>query len=273
MTGPTTSVPTVDVRTPFHTTTTQFADVNVGDGKIPITSDSQMVVLDVTLVSAGTGKKLVSTQYSGDLSQVVSLSRWAQQFPAFTDALHCATAGSRVAVAMAPGAIDPASAQGLGMSKDDSLIAVVEVRKVYLGAADGTPAYTSGWGLPAVVRAPGGRPGIIVRDGAAPQHLSVHVLERGAFQKVTGDQPVLVNYTIVNWTDKTVASTTWDGEPKFITLSSESKGMQAAIKGQTVGSQVMAIIPKTDGTSGVKDTQVAVIDILGVGPAPATAAQ
>jgi len=264
------SLPVVDVHTPFHTSTTQFADVDAGTGSVPIVDDSQLVVLDVSLVSATTGKTLVSTPYDGDQSRAMALSQWTQSFPAFGPALHCATAGTRVAVAIAPGGVEPSSAQSLGLGKDDSLVAVLDVRRVYLGAANGALVYNSAWGMPAVVRAPGGRPGVIVPDGAAPQTLTVQTLKRGDGQKVGEDDSVLVNYTIVNWTDKTVADDTWDSQPQFVTPASKSKGFQAALKGQTVGSQVMAVVPKSDGSSDAKDTQVVVIDILGIGPAPTT---
>jgi peptidylprolyl isomerase len=268
VTGAQSAVPVVDVHTPFHTSTTRFADVDPGTGTVPIKSASQMIVLDVSLVSATTGKTLISTPYDGDESRAMTLSQWAQSFPAFSTALHCATAGTRVAVAIAPGGVDASPAQSLGLSKDDSLVAILDLRRVYLGAANGSLVYNSGWGMPAVVRAPGGRPGVIVPDGPAPQQTTVQTLKRGDGAKVTADDSVLLNYTIVNWTDKTVADDTWDSQPQFVTPSSKSKGFQAAVEGQTVGSQVMAVIPKADGSSDAHDTQVAVIDILGIGPAP-----
>lgn len=267
VTGSETSVPHVQVRTPFHTAHTEFADVTAGTGTVPIDRDDQMIVLDVSLVSAQTGKTLISTPYDGDQSRAMPLSQWVQSFPAFGDALHCATAGSRIAVAIAPGGVAPTGAQSLGLAADDSLIAVLDVRRVYLGAANGALVYNSGWGMPAVVRAPGGRPGVIVPDGAAPTTQKVQVLKRGDGEKVTGDAPVLLNYTVVNWTDKSVAETTWDASPQFVTLSTMSKGFQHAVEGQTVGSQVLAVIPKADGASDAQDTQIAVIDILGIGPA------
>ncbi len=271
--GPTASKPTVDVSAPLYTKTTQFADVVRGDGTVPISSDKQMVVLDVALVSATTGQPLVSTAYNGDQSQAIPLDRWAQQFPAFTDALHCATAGTRVAIAIAPGGVEASSAQSLGLAKNDALVAVVDVRRVYLGAANGSLVYNSGWGMPAVVRAAGGRPGVIVPAGAAPQDLKIWTLKRGSGEKVTGDKPVMLNYTIVNWTDKSVADTTWDDTPQVVTLSDKSKGFREAVEGQTVGSQVLAVVPKLDGSTDAKDTQVIVIDILGIAPAAAPAAQ
>ncbi|WP_308493821.1 FKBP-type peptidyl-prolyl cis-trans isomerase [Microbacterium terrisoli] len=271
--GPTTSKPIVDVDAPLHTTTTQFKDVTRGDGAVPISSAKQMVVLDVALVSATTGKPLVATAYNGDQTQAVPLDRWATQFPAFVDALHCATAGTRVALAIAPGGLEASSAQNLGLGPKDSLVAVVDVRRVYLGAANGALVYNSGWGMPAVVRAADGRPGVVIRDAAAPQNLKIWTLKRGDGEKVTGDAPVMVNYTIVNWTDKAVADTTWDSTPQAITLSDKSKGFRDAVEGQTVGSQVMAVIPKIDGSPDAKDTQVAVIDILGIAPKAAAPAQ
>jgi len=266
VTGSSTSTPKVDVDTPLHTKTTQFADVEAGTGDIPITSDAQMIVLDVALVSATTGKTIVTTAYDGDQSTVYPVSQWTQSFPAFEAALHCATAGTRTAVAIAPGGIPEASHASLGMSKGDSLVAVLDVRKVYRAAADGSPVYNEGFGMPAVVRAPDGRPGVIVPDRSAPTSLKVQVLKRGDGEKVDAARPVLLHYTIVNWSDKSVASTTWDSQAEFVTLSTKSKGFQQAVEGQTVGSQVLAVIPPADGASGVKDTQIAVIDVLGIGP-------
>jgi len=273
VTGGSSAQPNVEVRTPLHTTTTQFKDVAKGTGDVPITSDSQMVVLDVALVSATTGKTLVTTPYDGDESRVYPVSQWVQSFPGFKDALHCATAGTRAAVAIAPGGVPEASLASLGMTKGDSLVAVLDVRKVYLAAANGSPVYNDGFGMPAVVRAPGGRPGVIVPDSPAPKTFQTEVLKRGDGAKVSAQHPVLLQYTIVNWTDKSVADTTWDTQAQFVTLSTKSKGFQRAVEGQTVGSQILAVIPPADGDSGAKDTQIAVIDILGIGPDKAAGAQ
>ncbi len=271
--GDSATKPTVDVHTPFHASSTQFADVTTGDGAVPVTTSKQLVVLDVSLTSATTGKTLVTTAYDGSDSTVLSVSQWAQSFPGFKKALQCATAGTRVAVALAPGGVDSQAAQSLGLGAKDSLVAVLDVRKVYLAAANGSLVYNSGWGLPAVVRAPNGRPGVVVPDGAAPQNLTVQLLKSGTGEKVTGKLPVRLHYTVVNWTDKSVASTTWDGDPKSVTLSTVSKGFQDAVKGQRVGSQVLAIIPKADGDQGATDTQIVVIDILGIDAAGVAAAQ
>jgi peptidylprolyl isomerase len=273
VTGSADATPKVEVDTPLHTKTTQFKDVVAGTGDVPITSDAQMIVLDVALVSATTGKTIVTTAYDGDQSTVYPVSQWVQSFPGFEKALHCATAGTRAAVAIAPGGIPESSLASLGMASDDSLVAVLDVRKVFLATANGSAVYNDGFGMPAVVHAPDGRPGVIVPDSSAPKDLKIQLIKRGDGAKVSADRPVLLQYTIVNWSDKSVASTTWDSQAEFVTLSTKSKGFQKAVEGQTVGSQVLAVIPPADGESGAKDTQIAVIDILGIGPDSSTSAQ
>lgn len=275
VTGSADATPAVSVRTPFHTSTTQFKTVTKGTGDVPITRDSQLLVLDLTLSDGTTGRPLVKTSYDGDLSRVYPVSQWTKTIglTGVRAALQCATAGARIAVALAPKDVHADTLQGLGVSTDDSLIAVLDVRKVYLPAANGALVYNQGWGLPDVVRAPDGRPGVVVPDGPAPKNMTVQVLKRGSGQVVNGDAPVRVHETVVNWTDKTVASTTWDSTPVSLTLSSQPKGVQDALKGQTVGSQIMAIIPPADDTSGAQDTQIYVFDILGIDAPGTTATQ
>lgn len=267
------TAPTVHIDTPLHTADTQFDDVRAGTGNVPITTAAQMVGLDVTLYDATTGAPLAATSYDSSTTRVMPLSTWAQSFPAFKAALHCATTGARVAIAMAPGGTTAATAQSFGVGPDTSMVAVVDVRQVFLAAANGSPVYNSGFGLPSVVRAPNGRPGVIVRDNNPPAKLTVEVLKQGAGQKVTGNAPVVLHYTVVNWKSQTLAETTWTGAPHIVTLSTQSKGFRDAVVGQRVGSQVMAVIPPADGAQGTTQTQIAVIDILGVTTAAAAQQQ
>ena len=50
------TAPKLDANTPFHTEHVSFADSVVGEGT-PITSEGQLVVVDVTLFSGATGEK------------------------------------------------------------------------------------------------------------------------------------------------------------------------------------------------------------------------
>ncbi|MEJ1155407.1 FKBP-type peptidyl-prolyl cis-trans isomerase [Microbacterium marmarense] len=268
------AVPVVDVYTPFYVEETSSREDVTGEGT-PITTTSQLVVVDVALFSGQTGEPLLATPYDGDLSRAYTVDRWSEQFSAFDEALMCATEGSRVTIAMAPGDFDAASLASVGVEADDSVIGVVDVRKVYLPAADGDDQFNAANGLPTVVRAPDGRPGIIVPGSAAPEELVIETLKEGSGEVVTGDQAVRVHYTGVTWDGREVFDTTWDTEPASMTLDSVVPGFAAALEGQTVGSQVLAVIPpdqgygdRAQGDIPAGSTLVFVIDIVGLDEAP-----
>lgn len=268
------SVPNVDVYTPFHVSETEAREDVEGEGA-EISSTNQLVVVDVALFSGETGEPLLATPYDGDLSRAYTVDRWSEQFSAFDTALMCASEGSRVTIAMAPGDYDAASLESVGVAADDSVIGVVDVRKVYLPKADGDNQFNAGNGLPDVVRAPDGRPGIIVPDGAAPDELVIETLKKGDGETVSGDQAVRVHYTGVTWNERTVFDTTWDTEPASMTLDAVVPGFAAALEGQTVGSQVLVVIPpeqgygdQAQGEIPANSTLVFVIDILGLDEAP-----
>lgn len=268
--GPVGREPTVEVYTPLKAEDLAFTDAVVGDGT-PITADNQLIVADVSLISAESGETLVSTGYDGDLSSPLAVSRWIEVFPTIGDALHCATEGSRIVVALPPGGVAEATAEQNGLGEDDSAIAVIDLNKVYLAKADGSNVYNTGHGLPTVVRAPDGRPGIIVPDGEPPTEVVVQTIKKGDGPVVTGDQPVRLHYTGVLWDERTVFDTTWDAAAASLTLDSVVPGFAQAIEGQTVGSQVMVVVPPDAGYGDqpqasipANSTLVFVIDILGL---------
>ncbi|SDH29471.1 FKBP-type peptidyl-prolyl cis-trans isomerase [Microbacterium pygmaeum] len=275
VTGATDELPDVQIRTPFHVTAASFQDLAAGEGPAIVTDD-QLVVLDIAVLSGATGDELVATPYDGDLSRVFPVSTWLQTFPGIDGVLDCAAAGSRIVVALAPEDIDTATAASIGLAEDDSAVAVIDVRKVYLPAADGAPQFNSGAGLPTVVRAPDGRPGIIVPDADPPKDVAVQTLLKGDGPEVTGEDPVRVHYTGLTWADRTVFDTTWDGEPASLTLDAVVPGFAEALQGQTVGSQVLVVVPPdqgygSEGSGSVPpdSTLVFVVDILGIDQAPA----
>jgi peptidylprolyl isomerase len=274
--GATDEAPEVELYTPFRVTSPAFEDLVVGEGT-PISSDSQLVVLDVSLTSGETGENLVETAYDGDLSTASSVTRWKEVLPGIEDALECATEGSRIVVALPPGGIEESTTAGLDMAEDESAVAVVDIRKVYLPKADGADQFNVGNGLPSVVRGPDGRPGIIVPDAAPPSDVVVQTLKKGDGAVVTGDAPVRVHYTGLTWDDRTIFETTWDAEPKSIDLETMLPGFAEALEGQTVGSQVLIVIPpdeaygdQAQGPIPADSTLVFVVDILGIDQAPAS---
>jgi len=273
--GDTDDQPEVDLYTPLRAPHLAYEDVVTGDGTA-ITADNQLMVIDVALFNGTTGEPIVATAYDGDLSRVSSPSQWTTNFPGFGEALDCATEGSRIAVAMAPEDLGPDVAAGFGVQDDDTIVAVIDLRKVYLAAADGQNQFNSGFGLPSVVRAPDGQPGLIIPDGAAPSELTIQTLKKGTGPTVTADDAVRVHYTGVVWGEKETFDSTWGDEPKSVTADSVVPGFAKAIEGQTVGSQVLVVVPPDQGygddaTGPVPggSTLVYVIDILGIDAPPA----
>lgn len=275
VTGDVADEPDVEVYTPLSVQQLAYEDVVTGDGTA-ITTDNQLMVVDVAVVNGATGQPIVSTAYDGDLSRVSSPAQWATTFPGFEEALDCATEGSRIAIAMSPDDLGDGVASSFELEEGDSIVTVVDVRKVYLAAANGQNQFNSGFGLPSVVRAPDGRPGLIIPEGAPPADVVVQTLKKGSGDEVTGEQPVRVHYTGVVWGEDEPFDTTWDSEAASLTLDAVVPGFAEALEGQTVGSQVMVVIPPEQGYGEEGQgaipggsTLVFVIDILGLdAPAP-----
>lgn len=267
------SAPELQAYTPFHTESTLIADAVVGEGT-PVTTDAQLVVFDITIVGGADGETLLETGYDGGQApfQVANLVR---SIPALDDALHCAAEGSRTVIGLSPDDMEPEFASQIALGAEDSAIAVVDLRKVYLARADGTPVFNARNGLPSVVRAPDGRPGVTIPEAAAPDEVVVQTLLRGDGPEVTGDVPVRVHYTGIVWDTREEFDSSWDGEPASLTLDGVIPGFAEALEGQTVGSQVMVVIPPEEGYGDQEQqgipadsTLVFVIDVLGLDAAP-----
>ncbi len=190
----------------------------------------------------------------------------ASQSKDFSAALQCATAGSRLLIGL------PA-----GTAAKGATVAVVDVAKVYLPHAEGSLQYNDALGLPTVVRAPDGRPGIIIPDAKKPTKLVTPDPDQGHRAKVKATDTVRVQYTGVDWDSKTVFDSSWDKQAASFPLDQVIPGFGKGLAGQTVGSQVLLVVPPKDGygaqgSGAVKPnaTLVFVVDILGIDP-PATA--
>lgn len=261
--GPVGDEPDVTVRAPFHVPTTRTALVDRPDG-LALTEAGQLALVDVTVFSGDTGDSLVSTRYADDIAQVPSVNQLSATFPTLADDLRCATEGSRAVVALAPDDIPDDVAGQLSAGEDESLVLVVDVRKVYLAHADGADQFTESHGLPTVVRAPDGRPGIIVPDGEAPDDLVVQTIKRGDGPEVTEDSTARVHVTGVSWQTRNVTVSTWEsGSPEQLSPgASNAPAFATALVGATVGSQVLVVVPADDAAGA--DATAYVIDILGL---------
>lgn len=231
-----------------------------GDGAIVRTG--QPVLVEATILSGADGSVLQQTAYDSNGGSLFTLGDSA--LPELGEGLECMRLGSRVAV-VAPAA--DAEAEGASPA---STVFVVDLIDAYKAKADGTDQIPQN-GLPAVVTAPDGAPGITIPNESAPTDFREATLKEGSGEEITEDSNVIAKFTSVDWESGTVGDSTWTtGGAAILTLADAatvSTGLKEAIVGQRVGSQVVAVLPPdVNGVGGQpgSSTLVYVVDILGV---------
>lgn len=251
---------------------TAFEDLTVGDGPA-VTSERQDVVFSVVIADGATGETLVASP-----TEVRPLSGWSEHYAGLADMMQCATEGSRIVGAIPFEGLSAEAATSMGIEEGESVAVVLDLQRVYLAAADGAPQYNDRPGMPSVVLAPDGVPGIIVPDAQPPAELAVEVLKRGDGAEVTADDSIRIHYTGLTWDDRTVFDSTWEkGASAAVTLDGVVPGFAQALEGATVGSQILAVIPPDlgygdEGSGSIPGgaTLVFVIDVLGIDTPTAT---
>ncbi|MFZ4895206.1 FKBP-type peptidyl-prolyl cis-trans isomerase [Plantibacter sp. Mn2098] len=265
--------PKVDVPTPIYTTTTEREIITTGTGEAVTAGET--AVVNWVLLNGRTGDVVAKSDFSKPASVALSLNK---PLPiGFSKALECAPVGSRVTAAIAPadgfGPAGGSEADGIG--KDDTLVFVADIGHVVLARANGAERPTPS-GLPSVVVAPDGRPGVTVPSAAPPTTVQSAVIREGDGATVKKGDQVTVAYTGVLWKEKSVFQSTWeDGKPFVYTAGQLGiTGFDNAVLGAKVGSQVIVVLPPKDaygeqGSGPVPGnaTLIFVIDILGVSPA------
>ena len=135
-------------------------------------------------------------------------------------------------------------------------------------------------GLPEVTLDDDGEPSIALAEGAVPPtDLVVQPLIRGTGQQVAAGQVITVQYVGVRWSDGTVFDSTWESgklPASFpIGVGSVVPGWDSGLVEQTVGSQVLLVVPPDFAYRGTdnelaQETLVFVVDILAAAGQPAS---
>ncbi|MDR7385443.1 FKBP-type peptidyl-prolyl cis-trans isomerase [Promicromonospora iranensis] len=151
-------------------------------------------------------------------------------------------------------------------------VPVLLVADVLPARASGVEAAAPGKNLPQVRLDELGAPTVRVPRGVEPpSELVVHPLIRGSGHQVRAGQIVTVEFTAVRWSDGGVVDTTWtEGTPPQsaeIGIGRLVEGWDQGLLEQTVGSQVMLVVPPQDGHANTTsrlagETLVYVVDIL-----------
>jgi peptidylprolyl isomerase len=273
VTGAENAKPTVSFKAPFVAGKTDRKVLDSGSGSI--VTAGQRITINYVGVNGADGKefdtsfgKSVATFTLDDKSIIKGL----------VTGLAGVTVGSRVLIAVPPAdGYGTTGAPSAGIGPTDTLLFVVDVKSTatVLTRAAGT-AVAPKKGLPKVVlNKSTGAPTITVPKGKAPTKLVVQPLIIGKGAKVAKDQTITVNYTGVIWPGGKQFDSSWSrGAPDSFEIGAGKviAGWDEGLVGQTVGSQLLLVIPPDKGygaagspTAGIKatDTLVFVVDILG----------
>lgn len=236
--------------TPIEVTEAERTVAVEGDGAQ--LEEGDLVEYALTVFDATSGELLDSVGYGDGAILPVTLA--AQTGP--DQFFGCATVGSRIVMAL------PAS------GNNTAAVYVLDVLGTTPDAAWGEEQ-DAPEGFPAVELADNGAPTITIPDADAPTDVEIAVLKEGDGRVVGEGDGVLVQYTGVKWSDGTVFDSSWDrGAPATFSTTGVVAGFQQALEGQTVGSQVLVVIPPEfgygaqDGHELQNETLVFVVDIL-----------
>lgn len=268
------SDPKTQFPTPLVSKNAELAVLETGDGAEISNTDGAFMV--VSIYNGETGESLNTD--SGPLVGV-NLRSFVDNGPfPFSAALACATVDSRVvATGTASQLFGPDS---LGLDPDSTLVVVADVTQAFPGKAWGAEQLAVP-GLPSVVLTPRGQPGFTFPSGDAPSDLKIAALKQGSGDTVEDGDNITVNITGLVWGAKEVFVSSFDqGQPAPLVateLNAAGEGVVAglakALIGQQVGSQLLVVVPPSEGypaaqlPTGVSetDTLVFVVDILAIG--------
>ncbi|MBG6237982.1 peptidylprolyl isomerase [Mycetocola sp. CAN_C7] len=258
------SAPDVDMPTPLKASETERSTIIDGDG--PVISGDQLVQMSFALYNGTTGDPIEQAPYGEPGVYLPS-----QLLPGMADALHCASVGSRIAVAIPSADGFGADGAAAGISEDDTVVMVADITDAFLAKANGADRPIVESGFPSVVTAADGTPGLTIPKSDPPADLKVAVLKDGDGEKVTKTGSMVVHYTGVLWSEQTIFDSSWEkGVPTVFSADGIIPGLATALVGQQVGSQVLVVIPpelgygeQGSGAVPADATLVFVVDILG----------
>jgi len=252
--------PKVSVPAGLTTTGTQVSVLRSGEGRQ--VEEGTPVVLDYTLVDGATGKAVQSSGYTGPSDPITA---GAEKYGPIGKAVECARVGDRLAVAIPKSAFTQTGTAGTESRRsEDAVVAVIDVERAFDSRATGTPQL-AGDGMPAVVLAPSGQPGITIPSWSAPADDQQHLLRKGSGAELTERDTAVVKFTAVSWPQgggsSTVLSSSWSDGSGALTLPLAKgqvvDGVRDAIVDHHVGDQVLAVVHQQSGPA------VYVIDIVG----------
>lgn len=260
------TLPQVSFKTPLNTDQTQRKILTAGDGNIAYPGTT--VSYEIAIFDASNGKEIGKTSYDGSQLQTMSLSTDSMLY-GVEATIECAAAGSQIVSVVSPkDLLDLNGNPVAGLDADSSVVLVIDLVAVAKSRADGKPQ-PEVEGMPKVKLSETGEPTITVPKTDAPKSLEIAVLKKGDGETVKEGATVTVHYKGVVWSTGKQFDSSWGAAPATFSLEGLVSGFSEALVGQTVGSQILAVLPpdKAYGDQSVGSippgsTLVFVVDIL-----------
>lgn len=263
--------PAVTFETPLATEQTERTVVTEGTGDAVEEGDS--VAISYAAYNATTGAKLTAGGFGDDAGLTVNVVNGQGVIPGILKGVACSNVGDRVAVVFPPAdGFGDAGNTDLGVAATDQLLFVIDIKEKLPTRATGADQEPTD-GFPTVELADDGAPTVTMPKGDPPADLAVEVLKKGDGAAVTETSTVTVQYSGAIWETGKVFDQSWDVGPTTFPVSGLITGFTQGLVGQTVGSQVVIVIPPGElgyeggnETAGISetDTLVFVVDIIAV---------
>lgn len=254
------STPAVEFPTPLIVDTPEASTLTSGDGE-PVGTDA-IVFGSTVYYDAASGASL------GEADQYFVTGEKGLGFGA---ALSCATVGSRVAVVGTASDLTAVTQLLQGLGADTTVLAVIDVEKVFLSKANGVNQLPLD-GMPTVVTAVDGTPGITTTYLPVLDAPRTSVIKAGGGATVGEDDTVALLARSWNWTSEGVTLGDVDlwgaGLPAVVVPTADAllgeETIADAIVGSKVGSQLLIVIPSSDAPGSAT---IYVFDVVGLIPA------
>ncbi|MCH4160940.1 MAG: FKBP-type peptidyl-prolyl cis-trans isomerase [Bifidobacterium sp.] len=257
--------PTVTFSKPFDVQNNTYSILQEGNGET--LEDGDRVCAQSIAISAVNGSELDSTwtKNTPDCSMVLSTS-------SMNAAYYNLLKGQKINTTIAFGIKDTSTSTATTSSNATTYLMVMTLvsKTKALTRAEGTTVKDIPSNLPKITLDKTGKPSLNMNGYKPGSDLVVQTLIKGNGAKVTDSQTVSANYT--GWLASTGKQfdSSWDnGTATDFSLSQVISGWKKGLAGQTVGSQVLLIIPPslgygTEAQSSIpaNSTLVFVVDIL-----------
>ncbi|BDR53668.1 peptidylprolyl isomerase [Bombiscardovia nodaiensis] len=252
--------PKLNFKTPFTVTDKSSAILQEGDGDA--VQDNDRLCVRNVIVSAKDGKELQSTWNDERPDCQIVVNR--KTYPAYYDDFIKMKVNGTMAVG-----INDKSSKDSEMSSYISALTIVSKSKP-IKRAQGTKVTDVPSDLPKVTLDSTGKPSIDLNGYKPNGKLVVQPLIKGSGIPVQPDGSVSAHYTGWLASNGKQFDSSWDrGEPSDFKLDGVIKGWKEGLAGQSVGSQVLLIVPSDlgygdDAQKGIpaKSTLIFVVDIL-----------